>query len=114
MIQMVKSTLQFLKQRYIFPSSEKAARFLDTYPFLVPLLEEAHSKIEDYFGPRTQVRLEVVSDREAHGLIEMFGYIAVPFTPETAGERLQQFDREWFLGQIDRAKGLLTFDVEFR
>jgi len=87
--------------------------FLESHPFLVPLLLEAYSEIKSYFGLYPQVFLEVVSDPEVQGLVELFGYIVTRLTPEEAGKRLQGFDRTWFLNQLPRVKGLLNFDVEF-
>lgn len=88
-------------------------QFLEANPFLVPLLVEAYSKIENYFGPCPPVFLEVVSDPEVQGLVELFGYIVTRLTPEEAGKQLQRFDWDWFLNQFPRVKGLLNFDVEF-
>jgi hypothetical protein len=109
-----ESALQSLDQLYTSRRPEEVSQFLNTHPFLIPLLVEAHDRIGDYFGPQPQVVLEVVTDPEVDGLVEMFGYIVTPLTPEEAGKRLRQFDREWFLLQVPRAKGLLNFDVEFR
>jgi hypothetical protein len=78
------------------------------------MLIEAHGKISECFGPSPEIVLEVITDPEVHGLVEMFGYIMPPLTPEEAGQRLRQFDREWFLLQLLHTKGLLNFDVEFR
>lgn len=88
-------------------------RFIGQHPYLTDLLEEAYIEIQKHFGPNPEVRLEVVADHEVPGLVEMFGYIVTGLTPEEAGERLQQFDRDWFLKQLPRVKGLLNFDVEF-
>lgn len=104
----------WLWQLYAFRRPEEVSWFLQAHPFLVPLLLEAHGKIAEYFGPSPEVVLEVVTDLEVHGMVEMLGYIVVPLTPEEAGERLQQFDRQWFLLEVHRANGLLNFDVEFR
>lgn len=106
--------LQSLEQVYTFRRPQEVSEFLDAHPFLAPVLIEARGRIEDYFGLQTHVAIEVVSDPEVHGLVEMFGYILTSLTPEEAGNRLEQFDREWFLLQVHRAKGLLNFDVEFR
>lgn len=110
----IEPALRSLGQLYTFRSPEEVTWFVQAHPFLLPLLLEAHSKIAQYFGPSPEVILEVVSDPEVQGLVELFGYIVTPLTPEEAGKRLQQFDREWFLLQVHRAKGLLNFDVEFR
>ncbi|MEW6232328.1 MAG: hypothetical protein AB1566_08450 [Chloroflexota bacterium] len=106
--------VRWVKQLYSFKKPEEVFRYLQAHPFLIPLLVEAHSRIEDYFGPQPQVVLEVVSDPEVHGLVKMFGYIVTTLMPEEAGQRLRLFDREWFLLQVHRAEGLLNFDVEFR
>jgi hypothetical protein len=110
----LEPALQPLEHRYIFRRSEDVSRFLQAHPFLVPLLDEAHDKIAECFGPSLEVILEVVTDPEVHGLVEMVGYIVTSLTPEEAGKRLQRFDREWFLPQVSRANGRLNFDVEFR
>ena len=108
--------LQFgwVEQLYAFRRAKDVSCFLQAHPFLVPLLIEAHGQIAESFGQSPEVVLEVVTDPEVHELVEMFGYIVTPLTPEEAGKRLQQFDRKWFLRQIARTKGLLNFDVEFR
>jgi len=102
-----------LERLYTFRRRAEVSRFLEKYPFLVPLLLEAYSEFGNYFGPYPQVFLEVVSDPEVQGLVELFGYIVTRLSPEEAGKRLQRFDRDWFLNQLPHVKGLLNFDVEF-
>jgi len=98
---------------FSFRNVTAVIRFLNEYPFLIDLLREAYTAIEQSFGPDPQIELEVVADPEVPGFVEMFGYIVTELTPEEAGERLQQFDRKWFLKQLPHVKGLLNFDVEF-
>ena len=105
--------IRSLEQLYTFRKHVEVSRFLERHPFLVPVLVEAYSKFGNYFGPYPRVSLEVVRDPEVQGLVELFGYIVTRLTPEEAGERLQGFDRGWFLNQLPRVKGLLNFDVEF-
>lgn len=110
----IAPVIQPLDQLYIFRKPSEVSEFLEIYPFLVPLLREAHSQLGEYFGPYPNVTLEVVADPEVHGLVKIFGYIVTHLSPGEAGKRLQQFDRKWFLPRISRTKGLLNFDVEFR
>ncbi|MFQ6057937.1 MAG: hypothetical protein ACE5MB_03525 [Anaerolineae bacterium] len=112
-LRVLEPDIQSLEQLYSFRRQPEILQFLETHPFLVPLLAEAHSKIGDYFGPSPQVILEVVTDPEAKSLTKMFGYIVSGLIPEEAGRRLQRLDRDWFLKQLPRVKGLLNFDVEF-
>ena len=110
----IEPVFRSLDQLYTLRRPLEVAEFLDAHPFLGPLLLEAYGKIMQYFESFPDVLLEVVTDPEAQGLVKMFGYIVTSLTPEEAGRRLRQFDREWFLSQIPRAEGLLNFDVEFQ
>ena len=105
--------IRLVERLYTFRKGVKVSRFIERNSFLMPVLLEAYSYIEDYFGPYPQVFLEVVSDPEVQGLLELFGYIATRLTYEEAGKRLRRFDRDWFLNQLPQVKGLLNFDVEF-
>jgi hypothetical protein len=108
-----ESEIRSLERLYTFRRGEEVSRFVERHPFLVPVLLEAYSKIENYFELHPQVFLEVVRDPEVQGLVELFGCIGTRLTPEEAGERLQRFDWDWFLNQLPQVKGLLNFDVEF-
>jgi len=109
----IEAALRSLGQLYTFRRPKEVSQFLDTHPLLVPLLVEAHGKIVQHFGPSPEVALEVVTDPEVQGLVELFGYIVTRLTPEEAGKQLRRFDQDWFLNQLPHAKGLLNFDVEF-
>jgi hypothetical protein len=104
---------QSLERLYTFRNGVEVSRFIERHPFLVPVLVEAYSKIENYFGFYPQIFLEVVNDPEVQGLVELFGYIVTRLSPEEAGKRLRRFDQDWFLNQLPQVKGLLNFDVEF-
>lgn len=106
--------IRSLEKFFGFRNVAVIIQFLDEHPPLLDFLQEAYTALERSFGPAPQVELEVVADPEVPGLDELFGYIVTELTPEEAGERLRQFDREWFLKQLPRVKRLLNFDVEFR
>lgn len=106
--------LRYLKSIYIFRRPEEVSRFLESNPSLTAFLVEAHEKIQEKFGSRPEVVLEVVRDPEVPGLVQMFAYIVTGLMPEEASNRLQRFDQEWFLREVSRAKGLVNFDLEFR
>jgi hypothetical protein len=108
-----ESEIRSLERLYTFRRGEEVSRFVERHPFLIPALLEAYSRIENYFGLHPQVFFEVVRDPEVQGLVELFGCIVTRLAPEEAGEQLQRFDRDWFLDQLPRVKGLLNFDVEF-
>jgi hypothetical protein len=112
-VRTLESEIRSLERLYTFRRQAEVSRFLERHSFLVPLLLEAYGEIGNCFGLYPHVFLEVVSDPEVQGLVELFGYVVTRLTPEEAGKRLQRFDRDWFLNQLPQVKGLLNFDVEF-
>ncbi len=98
---------------YAFRKPEEVGQFLEAYPFLTPLLREAHDKIDDYFGPQTAVALEVVTDPEAMDDRELFAFIQTSLPSQEALDRLERLDQDWWLDASDRSEGRLCIHVEF-
>ena len=97
---------------YTFRDRETVVGFLATHPHLVPLLVETRPEIARYFGPETPVVLEVIPDREAEGYSDLFAFVLTALPATEAAERLDQFDEEWWLEALDRARRNLTIDIE--
>jgi hypothetical protein len=76
--------LRSIEQLYILRGRAEVIGFIKAYPFLAPLLLEAYNKIAEYFGPRTDVVLEVVSDPEAANHRELFILVRTGRTPGEA------------------------------
>jgi hypothetical protein len=102
-----------LEQLYTFRGRLEVQRFLEEYPVLAPLLLEAYGKIGSYFGPYPEVALEVVTDPEAADDRQLFAFIGTCLSPDEALDRLEQFDKSWWLSALDRAEGNLCIHVEF-
>lgn len=102
-----------LEQLYTFRRRVEVSRFLERHPFLVPVLWEAYSKFRNYFGSYPQVFLEVVTDPEAPDDYELFALICTSLTPDETLDRLDRFDRDWWLDASHAAQGKLCVDVEF-
>ncbi|MBC7233979.1 MAG: hypothetical protein H5T68_12145 [Chloroflexi bacterium] len=109
------SELQFrlIEQRYILRRRAEVIGFIKAYLFLAPLLLEAYGKIAEYFGPRTDVVLEVVSDPEAANYRELFILVRTSLTPSEALTLLERFDQEWWLDASEKARCMLNIDVEY-
>lgn len=105
-------TLQSLEQLYTFRRPEEVIEFLQAHPSLVPLLEEAHGKIAEFFGS-FEIVLEVVTDPEAIDDHELFAFIRTTLPPDEALSKLNRLDQEWWLDAADRAEGKLCIHVEF-
>lgn len=85
--------------------------YLQKRPFLLPVLVELHGQVQKYFGPNTQIVLEVVTDPEGDGERELFAIVQSALPPDEADDRLDRLDHEWWLDQLDRTRGGLTVDV---
>lgn len=105
--------IRLLERLYIFREPKEVSRFLEDNPFLILLLLEAYGQIERYFEPYPQVFLEVVTDPEASDDHELFALIYTSLTPNEALDRLDRFDRDWWLDASRISQGKLCIDVGF-
>lgn len=88
-------------------------RFLESFPFLVPLLVRAYIAIQIYF-PHTLVFLEIMNDPDEPDADQIVVSIATYLHPEEAIDRLDAFDRQWWLESLKQADGRLCVLLEFR
>ena len=102
-----------LEEAYVFRQAREVAEFLEEHPYLGSLLLEAYDHIQEHFGLRPRVALEVVTDPEATDDRELYALIGTHLSPEAALQRLERLDKEWWLAAMDRAQCKLSIDVEF-
>ena len=108
-----RQEIERLQEIYSFRQKEDVAEFLESHPYLVPLLFEAYPQIEKHFGSHARVFLEVVTDPEATADRELYALIGTRLPPEAALEKLERFDKEWWSAAMDRAQCKLCIDVGF-
>jgi hypothetical protein len=85
--------------------------FLGAHPFLLPLLEEAHGKIQERF-PASRVYLQVLNDPEDPANSQLIAFVATECNPADAFKKLQELDTDWWLAAMDRAKGKFHINLE--
>jgi hypothetical protein len=106
--------LGILQQWYIFRGERaEMLRFLEKYPFLVSLLLEVYSHIEEFF-PRSLVYLTVSTDLEEFSTDRLTVFISTDLDPDSALDALSDFDKKWWLNSLKRAQGKLCITLEFR
>ena len=88
-------------------------RFVEKYPFLVSLLLEVYSHIEEFF-PRSLVYLTVSTDLEEFSTDRLTVFISTDLDPDSALDALSDFDKKWWLNSLKRAQGKLCITLEFR
>jgi hypothetical protein len=98
-------------QGYELRDADRVTQFLHGHTHLITLLIEARDRIREYF-PESPLVLEVADDPEAAGS-QLVAIIIVSSSPDDVAERLERFDRAWWLGAIRRARGDLCITVEF-
>ncbi len=108
-----RKQLHILERWYIFRGERaEILHFLEKYPFLVPLLIEAHIYIEKYF-PQPLLYLAIVADPEEFTIDQLVVAIATTLSPEDAVHALSEFDKAWWLNSLRRAQGKLCITLEF-
>lgn len=104
--------LSWFQNRYILLKPSSIADFLQGHKELISLLNEAYKELRKYFLTE-DLKLELVSDAEIAGDQQLFVYISTSLSVTDALKKLDKFDEQWWLDRIDRANGLLNFNLRF-
>ncbi len=102
-----------LEQPYILRGHSEVPEFLADNSFLLPVLQDAHKQIKNYFGKSTQIVLEVVTDPEVAEDQELLIFIRTSLSPDKAFKKLKEFDKGWWLDTPFNVREKLCIDVEF-
>ena len=97
---------------YSFRDAHEVTGFLQEYPFLIPLLQEAYIHIKRHF-PHSDVALRVMTDPEVMGGKQLIVFILVEQTAKEASPVIDQLDEEWGLDAMERVQDLLCITLEF-
>jgi hypothetical protein len=97
---------------YILSKSSAVGNFLQAHQELSSLLDEAYQELRKYFSSE-DLKLELVADPEIVGNQQLFVYIFTSLSVTDALQKFNEFDEQWWLDRIDRANGLLNFNLRF-
>jgi hypothetical protein len=92
-------------------SRRDVCRFLDSHPFLIPLITEAEEQVARHF-PGQPLCLEVERDPESTSR-QLVASIPHAGSVEDAIERLDRLDSAWWYNAVQRAQGLLCITVAY-
>jgi hypothetical protein len=104
---------EVVEDLYEVRKPEEVRLFLDTYPFLLPLIEEAHGRVLERF-PASRLFLQVLHDPEEPANSQLIAFVATDCDPAVAFKKLQELDASWWLTAMDRAQGKFQINVEPR
>lgn len=102
------NTSSFVKDNFCIDNNVNI--FLKENDFLTILLTEIHTEILKYFS-EPKLYLEVVGDPESAENSQLLLSVASCLEPDVAIAKLYEFDKNWWLNNILRAKDKLCIDV---
>jgi hypothetical protein len=111
---MLKVPEQYLNglDGYMLSESSAVGNFIQAHQEITSLLDEAYQELRKYFSSE-DLKLELVTDPEIAGEQQLFVYIFTSLSVTDALQKFDEFDEQWWLDRIDRANGLLNFNLRF-
>ena len=100
-----------IESRFTKRNRGQVMGYLDRYSWLPGFLASAVRILDRYFPQGTEYNLELFSDPE-EDWIELFVNIRCALPISEALERLDAFDDDWFLDQVGKVGGIVSFNVE--
>jgi hypothetical protein len=88
----------------------RASALLRVNPDLIPLVEEAADRLTRYI-PDGRFRLELLLDPECGLDEQLFLGVQTDLSENEALEALGRFDRDWWVRNAPRARGLICIDL---
>ncbi len=104
------SDIESLERLYTFRKPTDVLKFLAKYPFLVPLVLEAHGYIRKHF-PDSPLFLQYVPDPEIDDP-QLVVYIVTKLEPEEAIDRMDEFDADWYRNYPNQDQGKMFFNLD--
>lgn len=101
-----------LARDYHLRHAEEVVTFVNTHPFLLPLLREAPPHLRRVFGASVLLRLELSVDPEVPGSVQLFIIVPVAGEQELALQNLRVLDKGWWRTVFRQTQGKLAVDVE--
>jgi hypothetical protein len=94
--------------------TEAVQNYLNQYPFLKPVLQEAEEQIAQHFGEDAEIAYKVEYDPEIASMITLFGYIWTNLTVDEALAIFDKFDEAWYLDLSYEIRSRLNFQIRLR
>ena len=111
----IQDSLRSLARTFVLRDEEAVCRYLDIYPFLVPLLWEVDGKVRQYFDVDSPLILEMVKDFESGSEEgdELFAMIPTTLPPEEALQQRWHLYEEWWAEASRRGRYKMNIGIEY-
>ena len=88
-------------------------RFLSVNPHVRAALTDGARMVPLFFGPDASLSLRIEHQIEDDGEAELVAFIQTPFGVDESLVRLDRFDAGWWLDELPKVKGQLTFTLRY-
>ena len=106
------SLLEVQREFHLKEKRVEVLSFLETNPFLIPLLLETYSNIQQDF-PTSAILLRVDTEPEEFDTRQLVASITTDMAPDDAVDALTRFDRRWWLQAMKRSQGKLQVTLRW-
>lgn len=105
--------VDLLESIFVFSNYLDVRDFIIANPALVGTIFEASGKIEEVFGPGTEIVLETLHDPEECSERELFISILTSLSADDALRKFDQVCDDWWIGASDDVRTRMNLDIEF-
>jgi len=105
----IKNNYDTIEKLYKLKDKTSIFEFLDSNSYLTDFLIDAHKQIVNIFE-NSVIQLNLVIDE---GIESLFANIFTDLLVDEAMSKMDYLDENWFLSNMDKAKGKFNFDVEW-
>ena len=102
-----------LEREYGFSDGATVREFILAHPSLVPMLRDAKEELASRFGADANTVLTVIRDPDEDGAGTLYAFVQTTEDPDTAGDRLDRFNDEWWRFTIGSEAVPLHFALEY-
>ncbi len=109
----VLEQINVLAREYEIRNAPEVALFLREDNFLLDLLEDIPSKLKKFFGGKSKFAVELFSEPDFPSSREIFVLVLTEENAEQARNKMDEFDKKWWLENLDRARCKLNVSLEY-
>jgi hypothetical protein len=91
--------------------TETVQNYLNQYPFLKPVLQEAEEQIAQYFREDAEIVYKVIHDPEIASFTALWGHIWTDLPIDEALAKFDKFDEAWYRNLSFDIRDKLNFQI---
>lgn len=112
-VSIAPSEIEQIEKFYTLRNRDEVLKFIEEYPFLIPVLLEAPDKISAYF-PGDSLVLDMAIDPESSSADDdrLVLLIATDIDADESVDRLLELDRAWWLNAARLSQHKMFTDLE--